>query len=118
SLPWGQLRVPSKAAARAPAGLPPQLMQVPRLILVQAELGPQINTADLFVGRQAVARAALENHSVVHDVGAVGDPEGRPDVVVGDEHADAAIPQMKDDLLDVADGDGIDAGEWLVEQDE
>ena len=38
--------------------------------------------------------------------------------MVGDEHADAAVPQMKDDLLNVADRNRIDAGERLVEQDE
>ena len=93
-------------------------MQFPRLILVQSELGPQINPADLVVGGQAVGRAALENDAAVHDVGAIGDAERFADVVIGDEHADAAVPQVKDDLLDVGDGNRIDAGKRLVEQDE
>src|SRR4030095_14537795 len=33
------------------------------------------------------------------------------------EHADATLPEASDDLLDLADGDGIDAGEGLVEQE-
>ena len=60
----------------------------------------------------------LKIDPVVHDVGAVGDAQRLADVVVGDEDADAAVPQVKDDLLDVGDGDRIDAGERLVEQDE
>ena len=55
---------------------------------------------------------------VVHDVGAIGDAQRFADVVVGDEHADAALLQVKDDLLDVGDRDRVDAGERLVEQDE
>jgi len=38
--------------------------------------------------------------------------------VIGDEDADSAVPQVGDDLLDVDDGDGVDAREGLVEQDE
>ena len=36
----------------------------------------------------------------------------------GDQNADTPFAQMQDDLLDVDDGDGIDAGEWLVQQHE
>ena len=39
-------------------------------------------------------------------------------VVVGDEHADAFVPQLIDDALDVFHGDGVDPGEGFVEQDE
>gem|GEM_PF-2497258 len=48
----------------------------------------------------------------------VGDRERFVDVVVGDEHADVALDQPFDDLLDVLDGDRIDACERFVEQDE
>src|SRR5947209_8157630 len=51
--------------------------------------------------------------AVGDDVGALGDAEGRLDVVVGDEDADVAILELHDDLLDVLDGDRIDAGEGL-----
>jgi hypothetical protein len=39
----------------------------------------------------------------MNDVGPVGDAEGLADVMVRDEDADAAIPKVKDDLLDVGD---------------
>jgi hypothetical protein len=38
--------------------------------------------------------------------------------VVGDQHADAAFLEVKDDLLNVSDGDRIDSGKRLVEQHE
>ena len=38
--------------------------------------------------------------------------------MVRNEETDAAFLQVKNDLLDVRDRDGIDAGEGLVEQDE
>src|SRR5206468_3991857 len=48
----------------------------------------------------------------------IGDAEGLADVVVGDEDTDAASFEVEDDLLQVEHGDGVDAGEGLVEQDE
>ena len=48
----------------------------------------------------------------------VADAERFAHVVVGDEHADAAVLEEPDDLLDVEDRDRVDAGEGLVEQDE
>ena len=39
-------------------------------------------------------------------------------VVVGDQDAHAALPEILDDFLDVGDGERIDARERLVEQDE
>ena len=38
--------------------------------------------------------------------------------MVGDQHADAALLQETDDLLDIEHGDRVDAGERFVEQDE
>ena len=87
-------------------------------ILVQPEIGPEINSPHVVVGRQLVRRAAAEDAAVVHDVRAVGDAQRLAHVVVGDEHADPPLLQVEDDLLDVGDGDRVDAGERLVEQDE
>src|SRR5438874_4607219 len=60
--------------------------------------------------------ARHEDLAVVENVRTVRDGQGLPHVVVGDQNADAAVPQAGDDLLDVGDGDGIDAGERLVQQ--
>src|SRR5438034_10892890 len=96
----------------------PQLMQFPGLILVQAELSPQINPSDFFVARQTFRSAALEDDTVMDDVRAIGDAQRFADVVIRDEHANAAVLEMEDDLLDVSHRDRVDTGEWLVEQDE
>ena len=64
----------------------------------------------------SAGRAFLQHPAVVDDVGAIDDVERLAHVVVGDQHADAAILQMAHQLADVVDGDRIDAGEGLVEQ--
>ena len=66
-------------------------MQILGLILVQAELCPQINPPDLLIRRKAFGRAALEDAAVVDDVGAVSNAQRFTDVVVSDEDSDTAI---------------------------
>src|ERR1700752_4372903 len=87
-------------------------------ILVQSEVCAEVNPFDLLVGGQTVGGAALENNTVVDDVRAVGDFQRFPYVVVGDEDPDAARLEVKNDLLDVGDGDRVNARERLVEQHE
>jgi hypothetical protein len=36
--------------------------------------------------------------------------------VIRDQDADAALLEVEDDLLDVCDSDGVDAGEGLIER--
>jgi hypothetical protein len=64
-------------------------MQFLGLILVQPELGPQINPAYLLVGSQAGRGATPEDHSFVDNICTIGNSEGLAYVVVGDEHADS-----------------------------
>ena len=52
------------------------------------------------------------------DISPVGDAQGFADVVVCDQDADAARFQIEDDLLKFEHGDGVDAAERLVEQNE
>src|SRR3954464_11035589 len=85
-------------------------------ILVQSELRAEVNPLHVLVGGEAVRRAASENHAVVHDVRAVGYPQRFSHVVVCDQNTDAALLEMKDDLLDVGDGDGIDASKRLIQK--
>src|SRR5215467_3630497 len=89
-------------------------MQFPGLILVQSELGPQINPTHFFIGGKARRRAALENYASVDDVGAIGDAQRFTNVVIGDEDADAAVPQVENDFLNIRHRDRIDAGKRLV----
>src|SRR5688500_8866585 len=87
-------------------------------ILVQSEVGAEINPLDLLVGGQTIWCAAPENHAVVHNVRAISNPEGFPDIVIGDEYSDAPRFEVKDDLLNVRHRDRIDSRERLVEQHE
>ena len=63
-------------------------------------------------------RALGQHVAVADDVGVVADAQRFAHVVVGDQHADAARLQEADDALDLDHGDRVDAGEWLVQQDE
>src|SRR5262245_60100008 len=78
----------------------------------------QIDAADILVCCEKRRSSAAEYHSVVHDVCPVRNAQRFTDVVISDQHADAALLQMKNDLLNIADGDWVDARERLVEQDE
>ena len=59
-----------------------------------------------------------EDATLKEEVGAVSDGKGLVDVMVGDEDADIAVLELPHDLLDILDGDGVDACEGLVEHDE
>ena len=52
------------------------------------------------------------------DVGAIDQSERLADIVVGDQHADPAAGEVPDQLLNVGNGDRVDAGEGFVEQHE
>src|SRR5690606_17185809 len=54
--------------------------------------------------------------AIAEDVGAIADAEGLAHVVVGDQHADAAVLEVAHDALDLAHGNRVDAGEGFVEQ--
>ena len=62
--------------------------------------------------------AGNEDLSVADDVGTVGDGECFAFAVIGKEDRDAAIAKSADDVLDTVNGDGVDAGEGFVKQDD
>ena len=53
-----------------------------------------------------------------NDKGGLTDIQRVADIVIGDEHPDAALLQVQDDLLDIVDRDRVDAGKGLIQQDE
>ena len=55
--------------------------------------------------------------AIGQDVGTIGDRQGLPDVVIGDQHAHAATAQAIDQVLEVGDGHGIHPGEGLIEEE-
>src|SRR3954465_13541859 len=52
----------------------------------------------------------------IDDIGAVGQPQRFAHIMVGDQDADAAVGEVPDEILNVADRNRIDAGEGFVEQ--
>src|SRR4029079_16051918 len=85
---------------------------------LEPEVLAQIDFSYAFIINDFLWLAVGEHHAVVDNVGAVADAEGLSDVVVGNQHAAHALLEEPNDLLDVEHRDRIDAGEWLVEQDE
>ncbi|GBD37531.1 hypothetical protein HRbin36_02666 [bacterium HR36] len=53
-----------------------------------------------------------------YDITAIRDFQGLADVVIREQNADSLVAKFANDLLNVSDGDGIDAGERFVKQDE
>ena len=84
----------------------------------ELEVLAEVFLADFGVVGQLLGGAAFQDGAFVEEVGAVGDGQGLVDVVVGDDHADVHRLEFGDDMLDVLDGDRVDAGEGFVEEDE
>ena len=86
--------------------------------LLELEMLAEVDLANHRVGGQFLGRTRLEDLALVEQVGAVGDGQRLVDVVVGDDDADVLVLERRHDRLDVLHGDGVDAREGLVEQDE
>src|SRR5258707_1536477 len=86
--------------------------------LVQPEGFTEVDPANLLVGGELFGRAGTEDFAFPENIGPIRDFQGLTDVVVGDQDADPAVPQVRDDLLDVDDGNVVDACERLVQQAE
>ncbi len=78
----------------------------------------QINLTDGFVVDDFIRGAGSKHGPFADDVGVIGNAQGFAHVVVGDEYADAALFEEADDLLDLQNGNRVDAGERFIEQDE
>src|SRR5437868_11429538 len=85
---------------------------------LEAEVLSEIHLPDRFIIDDVLRLPEGEDAALVDDVGVVADAERLADVVVRDEHADAALLEEADDLLDVEDRDRVHARERLVQQDE
>ena len=89
-----------------------------QFFLMQNEIMPEINLADMLVGCQLLGRARHEHLAVEKQVGTVGDAQGLMHVMVGDEHPDVFSFKLENDALDVLNGDGIDTCKRLVQKNE
>jgi hypothetical protein len=52
--------------------------------------------------------------SLAHDVSTLANIQGFTDIVVRDQYAYVAGFEMRDDVFDIGDGDGIDACKGLI----
>ena len=59
-----------------------------------------------------------KNFPFVYDIGTVGDPERIPHVVVGEHDPDPPVSQFDQDFLKVDYGEGVDAREGFIQQEE
>src|SRR5947209_9861767 len=83
---------------------------------LEREALAEVKAPDLLVGDQRFGSTLEEHLTIVDDAGTIDDVERLADIVVGDQHADAAAPQLTDELADVGDRNRIDPGERLIEE--
>src|SRR5262245_17893710 len=81
-----------------------------------AEFLAEIEAANLGIVHNVVLAALHQDLARINDVRAVGEVEGLADIVVGNEHPNAAAGQTPHEPLDFDHGLGVDAGERLVQQ--
>src|SRR5690625_789663 len=75
----------------------------------------EIDAAHIGVGDDLSGGAIHQNLAIMQDIGAVDDLERLAHIMVGDQHADAAVLQMADKGAELADRDRVDPGKGLVE---
>ena len=56
--------------------------------------------------------------TLADDIGAFADGQRLPDVMVGDQHAKTTVAQMLDDAFDINNGNGVNPGKRLIQQNE
>ena len=83
--------------------------------VLEAEILTKIDFPNLGVIKNALGIAVSDNLALTNNVGALSDVERFPDVVIGDQHTDAALFEMRNDRLDIRYGDRINPGKWLIE---
>ena len=75
-----------------------------------------IEPLHIFILKNLVGLAFEKDLPLVHDRCAIDDLERLAHIVICNQDADAAPLQEQDEVADVANGQGIDAGERLVQQ--
>ena len=84
----------------------------------ESEILPQVDLAHVWICKDLVRGSGRQHGALVDDIGPAANPERFPDVMVRDQHADAAVGEVPGDALDVVHRERVDAGKRLVEQDE
>ena len=89
-------------------------MPIPAVVL-EAEILTKIDFPNFGVIKNALGIAVSDNLAFTHNVGALADVEGFPDVVIGYQYTDASLFEVRNDRLDIRYGDGINPGKRLIE---
>ena len=72
---------------------------------LEAEFLAKVKPAYIGIINDLLRASLSQDFTGIDDIGAIGQAERLADIVVGDEHADAAVGEMADEVLDVADRD-------------
>src|SRR5690606_12616524 len=86
--------------------------------LLQTEGMAQIYIAHRLVGQYGFGVTLGDDVAVIDYVGLVADIQRLAHVMVGDQHTDALVLEMLDDLLDIVHRYRVHPGKGLVQQDE
>src|SRR3546814_11022997 len=76
----------------------------------------KIEAAHFLIGHERLWAARKKHLSIINDAGAINDIERFPHIMIGDEHADATLLELANEIANVGDGDGIDPCERFVKQ--
>ena len=80
------------------------------------EMFAEVNTAHIWVFDN-LGRLALRQHTTfTDDASAIANAQGFAYVVIGDEHADAALFEKTNNALNINDRNGIDASKRLIQK--
>src|SRR6266849_7902248 len=82
---------------------------------LQIKFRPQINLPRIRIIDQQLGLAFADHFAVMDQISAIDQLQRFPDVVIGDEDAEAALLEAADDFLHFINRDRIDAAKRLVE---
>src|ERR1700690_2816041 len=79
---------------------------------------PQKPPPSLRVTSQLLRCTGAENPALINNVCAIRHRQRLPHIVVRDQNSDPARPQIRNNLLQIQNGDGVNSRKRLVQKDE
>ena len=77
----------------------------------------QVDLPNLFIFKQFFRFTFSDYLARIHNIGALADTQGFPNIMVGYQYADAKLGKMLDDRIDIHNGKWVDPGERFIKQD-
>src|SRR5678815_5718682 len=87
-----------------------------RNYLSHSEFFAQIDSPNLRIRCQVMRSSRTKEEAFINDVGSIGDGQSFTHIVIGDQYSDTTVAKAKDQMLNFVDGNGVDAGKGLIEQ--